>query len=92
MAKFITRTVTSSTLSASKIVPKDEGPVIEELVPFTVEGTLDTEKAQKAVTKKYGQGATLTSIEVSSKLYKMEIEKFVELAEEVVALEVEEQE
>lgn len=91
MAKFITRTIVSSTLSACKIETVEGKPEIKELEPFTIEGSLDVEKAQKAVTKKYGQGATLTSIEESSKMYKMEVSKFVELAEEVKAEETEEE-
>ena len=83
MAKFITRTIVSSTLSASKIETVDGKPAIKHLEPFTVEGSLDVEKAQKAVFKKYGQGATLTAIEETSKQYRMEVSKFVELAEEV---------
>lgn len=84
MRKYITKTVKFTTISAQEITIKDGNVTSVPLENFTVLGDYDIDRAVRVAKKHYkGKNVVVTSVEVSEKLYRMETEKFLELAEEV---------
>lgn len=84
MRKFITKAVKSTTISSQEITIENGNVTGVPLENFTVLGDYDIDKADRVAKKHYkGKNVVVTSVEVSEKLYRMETEKFLELAEEV---------
>lgn len=84
MRKFITKTVKRTTISSQEITIKDGNVTGVPLENFTVLGDYDIDRADQVTKKHYkGKNVVVTAVEVSEKLYRMETEKFLELAEEV---------
>lgn len=84
MRKFITKAVKSTTISSQEITIKDGNVTSVPLADFTVLGDYDIDKADRVARKHYkGKNVVVTAVEVTEKIYRMEIEKFVEIAEEV---------
>lgn len=84
MRKFITKAVKSTTISSQEITIKNGNVTGVPLENFTVIGDYDIDRADRVAKKHYkGKNVVVTAVEVSEKLYRMETEKFLELAEEV---------
>lgn len=84
MRKFITKAVKSTTISSKEITIKDGNVTGVPLADFTVLGDYDIDKAERVAKKHYkGKNVVVTEVEVTEKSYRMEIEKFLELAEAV---------
>lgn len=84
MRKFITKAVKSTTISSQEITIKDGNVTCVPLADFTVLGDYDIDKAERVAKKHYkGKNVVVNEVEVTEKSYRMEIEKFLELAEAV---------
>lgn len=83
MRKTMTREVTHTTVKLAKMNIVDGRPEVEEMEDLTLIGNVSKEKAQRIATKEYGQGVTVFEVIPDTKKYKMAVEKFIELAEEV---------
>lgn len=84
MRKFITKAVKSTTISSLEITIKDGNVTSVPLQDFTVLGDYDIDRADRVAKKHYkGKNVVVTAVEVTEKIYRMEIEKFLELAETV---------
>lgn len=84
MRKFMTKAVKSTTISSQEITIKDGNVTCVTLADFTVLGDYDIDKADRVARKHYkGKNVVVTAVEVTEKIYRMETEKFVEIAEEV---------
>jgi len=91
MRKTLTREVTHTTVKLARMNIVDGKPEVEEMEDLVLIGNVNKEKAQRQVTKEFGHGATVLEVKPDTKKYKMAVEKFIELAEEVTE-ETEEQE
>lgn len=88
MRKFITKTVKFTKISSQEITIKDGNVTGVPLQDFTVTGEYDIDRADRVAKKQYkGKNVVVTAVDVSEKVYRMETEKFLELAEEVADLE-----
>lgn len=84
MRKFITKAVKSTTISSKEITIENGNVTCVPLENFSVLGDYDIDRADRVAKKHYkGKNVVVTAVEVSEKLYRMETEKFLELAEEV---------
>lgn len=84
MRKFITKAVKSTTISSQEITIKDGNVTGVPLSDFTVLGDYDIDRADRVAKKHYkGKNVVVTAVEVTEKIYRMETEKFLELAEAV---------
>ena len=84
MRKFITKVVKNTTISSQEITIENGNVIGVPLENFTVLGDYDIDRADRVAKKHYkGKNVVVTAVEVSEKLYRMETEKFLELAEEV---------
>ena len=84
MRKYITKTVKFTTISAQEITIKDGNVTSVPLADFTVLGDYDIDRADQVAKKHYkGKNVIVTAVEVTEKIYRMETEKFLELAEAV---------
>lgn len=83
MRKSIVRTITATTIKSANLKFENGKPVATENVPFTVNGVLTMEKAQKEVTKKYGQFAQVTDIKAVDDVYEISVEDFIKHAKKV---------
>lgn len=84
MRKFITKAVKSTTISSQEITIKDGNVTGVPLQDFTVLGDYDIDRADQVAKKHYkGKNVVVTAVEVTEKIYRMETEKFLELAETV---------
>lgn len=82
MRKMMSKEVTYTTLSIAKMTVVDGEPKAEKLPDVKLIGNIKLEKAQKLVKKKYGQDVTVFSVSPETKIYEMEVERFIELATE----------
>lgn len=88
MRKFITKAVKSTTISSQEITIKDGNVTGVPLADFTVLGDYDIDRADQIAKKHYkGKNVVVTAVEVTKKIYRMETEKFLEIAEEVKDME-----
>jgi hypothetical protein len=79
--KFMTKEVTVSAIKTVEITVDENGmPVASQNEPIIVIGNVTKEKAQKMVTKKFGQGVTVYAVELITKTYKMEVSEFIKVA------------
>ena len=84
MRKFITKAVKSTTISSQEITLKDGNVTSVPLPDFTVLGDYDIDRADRVAKKHYkGKNVVVTAVEVTEKIYRMETEKFLEIAEEL---------
>ena len=84
MRKFITKAVKNTTISSQEITIKDGNVTVVPLADFTVLGDYDIDRADRVAKKQYnGKNVVVTAVEVTEKIYRMETEKFLELAEAV---------
>lgn len=84
MRKFITKTVKSTTISSQEITIENGNVTGVPLENFSVLGDYDIDRADRIAKKYYkGKNVVVTAVKVSEKLYRMETEKFLKLAEEV---------
>lgn len=84
MRKFITKSVKSTTISSQEITVKDGNVTSVALPDFTVLGDYDIDRADRVAKKHYkGKNVVVTAVEVTESIYRMETEKFLELAEAV---------
>lgn len=84
MRKFITKAVKSTTISAQEITIENGNVTCVPLENFVVLGNYDIDRAVRVAKKHYkGKNVVVTAVKVSEKLYRMETEKFLKLAEEV---------
>lgn len=88
MAKFITRTIVSTTI----IVGELEGTEVKPVAQMVEEGKLDKEKAIKIVQKAFkGRNVLVLDVKHDEGQYKMSTEEFIAHAEKVEATEVNEE-
>ncbi|QWT50661.1 hypothetical protein DLn1_00018 [Bacillus phage DLn1] len=84
MAKFITRTIVSTTI----IVGELEGTEVKPVAQIVEEGKLDQEKAIKIVQKAFkGRNVLVLNLKHDEGQYKMSTEDFIANAEKVEASE-----
>ena len=84
MRKFITKAVKSTTISSQEITFENGNVTCVPLENFAVLGDYDIDRADRVAKKHYkGKNVVVTAVKVSEKLYRMETEKFLKLAEEV---------
>jgi hypothetical protein len=80
MRKVMSKEVTSTTVKIAKMEMVGDQPQAKWLPDEVLLGNVNLEKAQKEVTKKHGQGVTVFEVTADTKVYEMEVEKFIELA------------
>jgi hypothetical protein len=82
MRKFMTKEVTVTTIKCAKVEMDKNGlPVVIPLNDLKQLGSVSSQKAQKLVKTLYGIGVSIYNIEENTQTYKMEVEKFIEMAE-----------
>lgn len=87
MRKYLTREITKTTVKAVK-TEIFNGEVVNNHLEYEVlVGNVTLEQAQKELTKKYGHGVVVVSVQASSQSYRMEVSQFIELAELVEEVE-----
>jgi hypothetical protein len=77
--KMMQREVTSTRVEFAQLTVVEGLPEVNKSVEELI-GNVDQEKAQKILTKKYGNGVTILSLEVDTKKYEMSVEDFIKLA------------
>lgn len=95
MRKMMTKEVTSTIVKVAKIDLVEGQAIAVELEPITLLGNVDSEKAQKIVSKAKGAGVTVLSVEADTKVYELEVTEFLKIArlkEDTESDSVEEQE
>ena len=80
MRKMMTKEVTSTIVKVAKIDMVNGQPVLVELEPITLLGNVDSEKAQKLVSKEYGLGVTVLQVEADTKVYVAPVTEFLKIA------------
>jgi hypothetical protein len=80
MRKMMTKEVTSTIVKVAKIDMVEGQAVAVELEPITLLGNVDSEKAQKIVSKKHGAGVTVLAVEADTKIYELEVTEFLKIA------------
>jgi hypothetical protein len=80
MRKMLTKEVTTTKVKLAKMEMVDGMPQAKELPEETLLGSLSMEQAQKAMSKKHGQGATVFFVEPNTVVYEMPVEEFIEIA------------
>lgn len=84
MRKFITKAVKNTKISSQEITINDGNVTGVPLEDFTVLGDYDMERADRVAKKHYkGKNVVVTAVEVTEKIYRLETDKFLEIAEEV---------
>jgi Ran GTPase-activating protein (RanGAP) involved in mRNA processing and transport len=83
MRKYMTKEVTSTEIKLAQLVINEEGLPIANVIPsHVVLGELTKEKAQKLISKKFPSGGvTIYAMETKTNTYKMEVSKFIKVAE-----------
>lgn len=80
MRRMMTKEVTSTIVKVAKIDMVDGVPQAVELEPITLLGNVDSERAQKIVSKQHGAGVTVLSVEADTKVYELEVTEFLKIA------------
>lgn len=84
MRKFISKEVKFTTISTQEIKIENGNVTGVSLEDFTVTGDYSLERADKVAKKHFsGKNVVVTNVHNFSKVYRMETEKFIEIAEEV---------
>lgn len=83
MRKYMTKEVQFTLVKSAKMELVAGMPKAIPMDDLTVLGKMSQEKALKEVQEKYGNMAMVYKVEHFTKVYKMSVEEFVELAEEV---------
>lgn len=81
----MTKEVTTTKVKVAKMEMVDGLPKAVALPEEELLGSLSLEQAQKAILKKYGQGATVFQAEPNTIVYEMPVEEFIQLASVKVA-------
>lgn len=89
--KTMTKEVTKTTVKVAKMKSENGMPVAEPMEDQILIGNVSADKAQKEMTKKHGAGVTVFEVIPETKKYKMDVETFIDLAEEVQEDEEEDQ-
>ena len=93
MRKFMTKEVQFTLVKSAKMELVAGMPKAMPLPDLTLMGKVNQEKALKEIQEKHGNMAMVYKVEHFTKVYKMSVEEFVQLAEEVNPdTEVEEEE
>lgn len=82
MAKFVTRTITTSTIHAASVKFEDGQAKTTPLAPLTVDGSVTEEQALRKVIKEYGKKNqyVITAVEKNDVLYGIPTEVFMTYA------------
>ena len=84
MRKFISKEVKFTTISTQEIKIENGNVTGVPLEDFTVIGEYSKERADKVAKKHFScKNVVVTNVNNFSKVYRMETEKFIEMAEEV---------
>lgn len=84
MRKEMTKEVTHTTVTLGKMEMIDGEVKAEKLDPITLLGNVSQEKAQREINKRFpGQSVQVLGVQANTKHYKMSVERFIELADEV---------
>lgn len=84
MRKFISKEVKFTTISTQEIKIENGNVTGVSLEDFTVTGDYSLERADKVAKEHFsGKNVVVTNVHNFSKVYRMETEKFIEMAEEV---------
>lgn len=83
MRKYMTKEVQFTLVRSAKMELVAGMPKAIPLDDMTVLGKMSQDKALKEVQEKYGSMAMVYKVEHFTKVYKMSVEEFVQLAEEV---------
>ena len=87
MRKYITRTMSTSTIHGFKVTIKDGTPVAEALEPIVVGGKVSHKDATKLLKKQYADCEMLTvnKIDVTEDTYQISVDEFIKHAKKVDA-------
>lgn len=77
---MMTKEVTSTIVKVAKIDMVEGQPQAVELEPIILLGNVDSEKAQKLVSKSHGAGVTVLGVEADTKVYELEVTEFLKIA------------
>ena len=77
--KMMTKEVTTTTVKLGKIEMVDGTPTVVTLPDEVILGNCSPEKTQKLMNKKHGV-VTVFEVIPNTRVYEMEVEKFIELA------------
>lgn len=83
MRKNMVREVTHTVVKLAKMEIVDGQPKAVALPDEILLGNVSIEKAQRQMRKKHGNDVTVFSVQPNTKKYRMSVEKFIEVAEEV---------
>jgi hypothetical protein len=80
MRKVMSKEVTTTNVKLAKMEMVDGQPTAKWMEDETLLGNVSLEKAQKEVTKKYGQGVTVFEVTADTTVYEMPVEEFIKQA------------
>ena len=83
--QFMTKEVTKTTVNAGILTVDENGESsIKELKNIYLVGNVSKEVAQKKLSKEHGTPVTVFKIDTDTQKYRMEVAKFIELADLVI--------
>lgn len=82
--KMMTKEVTKTTVTLAKMEMKDGKIETVQLPNEILIGNVTLEKAQKEMNKKHDDRVTVLTVQPDTKVYELEVEKFIEVATEKV--------
>jgi Histone-like Protein p6 len=80
MRKFMTKEVTTTTITLAKMQMVDGQPQAEKLEDEILVGNVSLEKAQQHAVKKHGAGVTVFTVEPQTHVYELSVEDFIKVA------------
>lgn len=80
MRRMVTREITHTKVKIAKMVVENGVPTAQPLEDKILLGNVQMEKAQKLVSKEYGQGVTVFGVEAETLVYQLPVEEFLALA------------
>lgn len=81
--KTMTKEVTKTTVELAKMEVENGEPIAIPLNPQTLIGNVSLEKAQKEMNKRFNGQVMVYTVTPETKKYQMEVERFIEVAEEI---------
>lgn len=84
MSKGITRTLTTSVIKVNEIVMENGVPMLVEIAPITVQGTISDSKANRLARKQYAdKQIAVVGIEKLETKYEISLEDFMAHAKQI---------
>lgn len=80
MRKMMTKEVTKTIVKLAKMEIVNGVPSVSTLEDKVFLGNVDSEKAQKLVTKEFGHGVSVLNVQAETVVYELPVEEFIKIA------------